>query len=130
MHRCQHSFKKFLQIYELFAEDPKVSKEFPTLVSPRLNLVILSNLLPHPPKIDISDERSSLFCEPANHNKKVLEIGAAGNKLCDSLGASPLAPMTILLTTSTLKIMFVEILNHVVIAVSNSYSSCGSNSCS
>jgi len=44
MHRCQHSFKKFLQIYELFAKDPTVSKEFPMLASPRLYLVILSNI--------------------------------------------------------------------------------------
>ncbi len=36
--------KKFLQIYELFAQDPTVSKEFPTLTSPRLYLVIISYL--------------------------------------------------------------------------------------
>jgi hypothetical protein len=40
MHRCQHSYKKFLQIYESFAKDPTVSKEFPTLASPRLYLDI------------------------------------------------------------------------------------------
>jgi hypothetical protein len=34
------AFKKFLQIYELFAQDPTVSKEFPMLASPRLYLVI------------------------------------------------------------------------------------------
>ncbi len=38
------ALKKFLQIYELFAQDQRVSKEFPTLASPRLYLVILSNL--------------------------------------------------------------------------------------
>ncbi len=32
--------KKFLQIYELFAQDPTVSKEFPMLASPRLYLDI------------------------------------------------------------------------------------------
>ncbi len=40
MPRCQHSFKKFLQIYELFLLDPTVSEEFPMLTSPRLYLVI------------------------------------------------------------------------------------------
>ncbi len=30
------AFKKFLQIYELFAQDPTVSMEFPTLASPGL----------------------------------------------------------------------------------------------
>ncbi len=38
------ALKKFLQIYELFAQDPTVSKEFPMLASPSLYLVILSNL--------------------------------------------------------------------------------------
>ncbi len=36
--------KKFLQIYDLFAKDPTVSKEFPTLACPRLYPVILSNI--------------------------------------------------------------------------------------
>ena len=48
--------KKFLQINELFAQDPTVSKEFPTLASPRLYLVILSNLCvehsPRHPKVE------------------------------------------------------------------------------
>ncbi len=35
---------KILQIYELFAYDLTFSKEFPMLASPRLYLVILSNL--------------------------------------------------------------------------------------
>jgi hypothetical protein len=34
------ALKKCLQIYELFSEDPTVSKEFPMLASPRLYLVI------------------------------------------------------------------------------------------
>ncbi len=44
MRRCQHSFKKFLQIYELFAQDPSVSKKFPTLASPRLYLDIFFHI--------------------------------------------------------------------------------------
>ncbi len=35
-----HSFKKFLQIYELFAQDPTVSKKLPMLASTRLYLDI------------------------------------------------------------------------------------------
>jgi hypothetical protein len=34
------ALKTFLQIYELFEEDPIVSKKFPTLASPRLYVVI------------------------------------------------------------------------------------------
>ncbi len=68
IHRCQHSLKKFLQIHEVFAQDPTVSKEFPALASPRLYLVILSNhitdwsmneKLVQPPFPGIQD---SIFC--------------------------------------------------------------------
>ncbi len=34
------ALKKFLQIYDLFTYDPTVSKEFPSLTSPRLYLYI------------------------------------------------------------------------------------------
>jgi hypothetical protein len=40
MHRCQRSFKKFLQIYELFRYETSVSKKFHMLASPRLYLGI------------------------------------------------------------------------------------------
>ncbi len=36
MHKCQHSFSKILQIYELLVYDPSVSKKLPTLASPWL----------------------------------------------------------------------------------------------
>jgi hypothetical protein len=40
MHRCQISFKKFLQIYELLGWETSVSKKFLMLASPRLYLRI------------------------------------------------------------------------------------------
>jgi len=41
--------KKFLQIYELFAKDPTVSKEFPMLTSPRLYLDIFFQIYDYSP---------------------------------------------------------------------------------
>jgi hypothetical protein len=43
------ALKKFLQIYELFEEDPIVSKKLPTLASPRLysfkSIIDIKNVL-------------------------------------------------------------------------------------
>ncbi len=65
MHRYQHSFKKFLQIYELFGYDTPVSKKFPTLASPRLYLVKFFQIYYGiPPKFTITLAQVSNVCRP------------------------------------------------------------------